>query len=302
MGGVGTPELAAAVADAGGLGMVSMVMAPVDRMTAELERLSTLTSGAVGINFLVPFLDASAIEAAASRCRVVEFFYGDPDPVLVKRVHQGGALASWQVGSLGEALSATEAGCDLVVAQGSEAGGHVRGGVALLPLLDAVLDGVDVPVVAAGGIATARGVAAVLAAGAAGARVGTRFVVSPESDAHPDYVRAILDAGGGDTVLTEAFGVMWPDAPHRVLRSCIAAAAALEGEMAGEVTIDGVVVPVQAFTPSPPTRATSGHIDAMPLYAGQGVGLVRAVEPAGEIVRELVEGASSLLEQRSVDG
>ena len=296
MGGVGTSELAAAVSDAGGLGMTSMVMAPAGQVAAELDRLATMTSGTVGINFLMPFLDEGSAEVAASRCRVVEFFYGNPVAGLVDRMHEGGALVCWQVGSVGEAHSAVDAGCDLVVAQGNEAGGHVRGRVALLPLLDAVLEAVDVPVVAAGGIGTARGVAAVLAAGAAGARVGTRFVASTESDAHPDYVEAILAADGGDTTLTEAFGVAWPHAPHRVLRSCVDAAAALEDDVAGQTTTaDDVVTPVLRFVPSPPTRGTTGSIEAMALYAGEGVGLVRSVEPAGDIVRQLVEGAAALL-------
>lgn len=122
--------------------------------------------------------------SSGSSARSDKVGYGDPVPTIVDRVHQGGSLASWQVGSVGEAVSATEAGCDLIVAQGSEAGRHVRGVVALFALLDAVLDVVRVPVVAAGGIATARGVAALLAAGAAGARVRTRFVACPEFDAH----------------------------------------------------------------------------------------------------------------------
>src|SRR5437773_2822078 len=102
------------------------------------------------MNFLMPFLDLAAVEVAASRLRVVEFFYAEPDAALVARVHEGGALAVWQVGSLAEAERAVDAGCDFIVAQSTEAGGHVRGQISLLPLLDAVLDAVAVPVVAAG--------------------------------------------------------------------------------------------------------------------------------------------------------
>src|SRR5215470_9983453 len=210
MGGVATPELAAAVADAGGLGMVSMVLQPADAVAAGLDALAKQTRGEVGINFLMPLLDPEAVDAAASRVRVVEFFYADPDAALVDRVHEGGALAAWQVGSSAEARAAVDAGCDFIVAQGTEAGGHVRGRVSLLPLLDSVLDSVDVPVVAAGGIATPRGVAAVLAAGAAGARLGTRFVATPEADAHAEYVDALLQASADDTVVTEAFSACGP--------------------------------------------------------------------------------------------
>ena len=295
MGGLGTPELAEAVADAGGLGMIAMPLAPADQVASELDRLAGLTTGVFGANFLLPFLDPAAVEAAASRGRVVDFFYGDPDAALVDLVHQGGALACWQVGSLDEARMAQAAGCDLIVAQGSEAGGHVRGDVSLLALLDAVLAEVSVPVIAAGGITTARGLAAVLAAGASAARIGTRFVACAESPAHPDYVEAILDAGAEDTVRTETFSLTWPNAPHRVLRSCVDAARSLDGDVVGQLHVDGHVTPLPAFLPLPPTRTTTGHIDAMPLYAGQGVGLVTAVEPAGDIVRELVEGAAALL-------
>lgn len=295
MGGLGTPELAAAVSNAGGLGMVAMPLAPAEDVASELDRLATLTSGVFGINFLMPFLDPAAAEAAATRCRVIEFFYDDPDASLVDRVHQGGALACWQVGSLDEARAAADAGCDLIVAQGSEAGGHVRGDMSLMPLLDAVLGTVDVPVVAAGGISSARAVAAVLAAGASAARVGTRFVACAESPAHPDYIQALIDAGGGDTMRTETFSLTWPDAPHRVLRSCVDAATAFGGDVVGELEIDGQVTPLPTFLPLPPTRTTTGHVEAMPLYAGQGVGLVSAIEPAAEIVQELVEGAARLL-------
>jgi nitronate monooxygenase len=163
----------------------------------------------------------------------VEFFYGAPDADLVGLAHQGGAIAAWQVGSQSEAVAARDAGCDVVIVQGVEAGGHVRGKVGLLALLPDVLDAVDAPVVAAGGIGTARAMAAALAAGADGVRVGTRFVATLEADAHPDYVDALLHARAEDTVLTEAFSVMWLDAPHRVLRSCVERAEAEDKEVVG---------------------------------------------------------------------
>ena len=295
MGGAATPALAAAVADAGALGMVNLVMVPADEVAAALEELRRRSSGTVGFNVLMPFLDPAVVEAAASRVHVVEFFYGNPDPAWVDRVHDGGALAAWQVGSVPEAKAAADAGCDFVIAQGAEAGGHVRGQISLLPLLDGVLEAVEVPVLAAGGIATARSLAAVLAAGAAGARVGTRFLATPESNAHPAYIDALIRAGSGDTVLTTAFSVMWPDAPHRVLRSCIEAAEALPGDTAGEMAIGALTMPVPKFSVPSPTRDTTGTIEAMALYAGQSVGATSTVTPAGEVVRELTGGAERLL-------
>ncbi|HEX6492680.1 MAG TPA: nitronate monooxygenase [Candidatus Dormibacteraeota bacterium] len=294
MGGVASgPELAAAVSGAGGLGMVAAVQPSIQLLAPVLDGVAARTGAPFGVNVLVPFVNPDLVAGAATRVRLVDFFYGDPDASLVALVHDAGALAGWQVGSAAEARAAVEAGCDLVVAQGVEAGGHVRGRLGLVPLLAEVLDAVDVPVVAAGGITTARGVGAALAAGADAVRIGTRFIAAEEADAHPDYVAAILAAGGDDTVLTEAYSLGWPDAPHRVLRSCVDAATGLEVELAGEMVLGGVPMPVPRWAPAPPGRSATGHIAAMALYAGQGVGAVRSIAPAAAIVAELTEGVVS---------
>jgi nitronate monooxygenase len=295
MGGISTPELALAVAGAGGLGMVNMVMQPAGEVADALDALAAQTTGTVGLNILMPFLDPEVVDVAASRVRVVEFFYGDPEASLVERVHSGGALAAWQVGSLAEARAAVDAGCDFVIAQGTEAGGHVRGRVSLLPLLDSVLGAVEVPVVAAGGIATARGVAAVLAAGAAAARLGTRFVATPEANAHVEYVAALLRARAEDTVLTEAFSVMWPHAPHRVLRSAADAGQAFSGDVVAQMSLGGARLPVPKLAVPAPTRDAVGTIAAMALYAGESVTAVTEVLPAAQLVRDLAAGAERLL-------
>jgi nitronate monooxygenase len=298
MGGVATPQLAAAVARAGGLGMIAGVMLPADALAAILDAMPEHSAGKIGVNFLMPFVeDTAAVEAAASRCRVVEFFYGDPDPALVDLVHTADALAFWQVGSVREAHAAAEAGCDVVVVQGTEAGGHVRGEASLFPLLSAVLQEVTVPVVAAGGLGTARDVAAALAAGASGVRVGTRFVATEESGAHPAYIDALLAAESEDTVITETFSVMWPGAPHRVLRSCIEEAQAHPEEIVGQMRLGPEILPVARFAVPTPTHETTGNVTAMALYAGESVTSVRAIAPAGEVVRELAEGAEVLLGQ-----
>ena len=302
MGGVTTPELAAAVSNAGGLGMLGVPMVPAEMVAELLDATMAQTSGPVGVNFLMPFVDRDAVAVAAEKARLVEFFYADPDPTLVALAHEGGALACWQVGSADEARAAVDAGCDLVVAQGVEAGGHVRGTVALLPLLDSVLEAVDVPVVAAGGIGTPRAMAAALAAGADGVRVGTLFLATPEADVHPEYVEALLGAGAADTVLTTTFSVMWPDAPHRVLRSCVDAAEAAEGDTVGEMAMGVMRMPLPRFAVPCPTRTTTGHIGAMALYAGQSVGAVEKVQSAAEVVRELADGAERLLSRSALPG
>ena len=295
MPGVVTPNLACAVADAGGLAMLPAAGIPAALLVHAMEEVAARSGAPFGVNFLVPFLDEESLRAAASRAKVIEFFYGSPDAALVDIVHSAGALACWQVGSTTEAVAAAEAGCDLIVVQGIEAGGHVRGEVGLFPLLAQVLDVVGVPLLAAGGIATARSMAAAIAAGASGVRVGTRFVASAESGAHPAYVDALLRARAEDTVLTEAFSVMWPDAPHRVLRSCVEAAQRFDGGVVGETVVAGHVMPIPRLAVPVPTRDTTGCIEAMALYAGQSVNGVERIDEAGVIVRELCDGAESLL-------
>jgi nitronate monooxygenase len=287
MGGVGSVELAVAVTRAGGFGMI-----PGSYPPEALDRLHEETGGTYGVNFLMPFIDRAAVEVAAGKAKLVEFFYGDPDRSLVDLVHGAGALACWQVGSRDEALTAVAAGCDMIVVQGREAGGHVRGNLGLLTLLSQVLDVIDIPVLAAGGIGTARGMAAALAAGAAAVRVGTRFVAAQESAAHPRYVDALIASSAEDTVLTETFSTDWPDAPHRVLRSSVAAATANQQEPVGH-SESGWEVP--RLHPTPPNRETTGRIEAMALYAGESVGGVKAVQSAAEIVREFADGAELLL-------
>ena len=298
MGGVTTPELVAAVAGAGAVGMVPAQMLAADELEKLLGSLGARSSGSFGVTFLLPFgADPACVEVAAARARLVDFYYGDPDPALVARVHDGGALASWQAGSVAEAVAAADAGCDLVAVQGTEGGGRIRGRVALLPLLAEVLDAVEVPVVAAGGIATARGVAACLAAGAAAVRVGTRLLATEESGAHPRYQAALLAAGAEDAVLTDAFSVMWPPGPepHRTLRSALEAAEALEAEVVGETRMGSHTLPVPRFGVPCPNRETTGEIAAMVHYAGQGVGATARVVPAAQVIEELTEGAERLL-------
>lgn len=286
MGSVGTEELAVAVSQAGGFGMV-----PGPQPPEALDRLHERTGGTFGVNFLMPFLDRATVEPAARTAKLIEFFYGEPDSELVKAAHNGGALVCWQVGSKQEALDAVAAGCNVIVAQGREAGGHVRGHLSLLTLLSQVLDEIEVPVLAAGGIGSPRAMAAALAAGAAGVRVGTRFLASQESGAHPRYVEALLAATASDTVLTETFATYWP-APHRVLRSCVEAAEANQVEPVGHAESGW---PVPRLHSTPPNRNTTGLIEAMALYAGESVDGVKTVQPAAEIVQELAHGAERLL-------
>jgi NAD(P)H-dependent flavin oxidoreductase YrpB (nitropropane dioxygenase family) len=286
-----TARLPLAVAAAGGHGMYPALALPPEALGPVLEELRA-GGRAVGVNFIVPFMTMESLALAVERMPYIDFFLADPDPALVEVVHAGGAVCGWQVETGEEARAAEAAGCDLVIAKAWESGGRKRiEGPALLPLLDAVLSAVTVPVVAGGGIATARGVAAALAAGADGVRVGTRFIAATESDAHPEWVEAVIRAAATDAVVSRAFNVGMPEpGPHRVLRGSIEAAEALTDEFAGVVRIAGAEFPVQRFAPQPPTREATGTIAAMPFYAGQSAGAVRARQPAAEIVADLAAG------------
>jgi nitronate monooxygenase len=164
-------------------------------------------------------------------------------------------------------------------------------------LLCEVLDTVpEVPVLAAGGIGTGRAIAAVLAAGADGVRVGTRFVASEEASVHPIYTDALIAARAEDSIYGGTFHVGWPEAPHGALRAAIAAAQAHEGEVVAKVmNLDGTERVVRRFSAAVADRSATGHIQAMALYAGQSVGTVKRVAPAREVIQELIEQAEALL-------
>jgi NAD(P)H-dependent flavin oxidoreductase YrpB (nitropropane dioxygenase family) len=259
------------------------------RMTSALAAAG---DGTIGMGFFGHHVqnDLETFETAAARLRVVEVFWTTPDPALVARARSSGkALVAWQVGSVNDALAAQDAGCDFVIAQGVEAGGHVRGIQPLDALLRDVCARVSIPAVAAGGIATAESVVTALDAGAAAARVGTAFVATHESRAHPAYIEALLAAQSGDeTVLTTAFAGGWPDAPHRVLKSALVAAEAFEGDVVAEGGPPGARRPIPRFSSATPGRHVEGRIDAMAQYAGMGVGSVTSVLPAADLVAELV--------------
>jgi nitronate monooxygenase len=296
MGSVSVPALAVAVADAGGVGSITALGLSVADLDKVLAGLAAQTTGVLAANFLTGQIDPEAVAAAAARVRIVDFFWADPDPALVELAHRGGALASWQVGSLDEARAAADAGCDVVVVQGTEAGGHIRGQIPLLPLLESALGQLEVPVLAAGGIGDGRAFAAVLGRGAAGARVGTRFVATSESGAHPAYKQAVVGAAAGSTEITGAFPVcpLCATVPRaRVLRSCIDALRDLPGDTAGETTVGGQRISLPKGHGLPPGAAATGHVGAMAMYAGESAAGISAVEPAAQVIRSWCTAAEA---------
>jgi nitronate monooxygenase len=287
MSGTATPPLAAAVSNAGALGMIGIGRQPRDVIERYLDEVAALTTAPVGATCIAHFVLPEVVELVASRLPIIEFFYEWPDPARVP----AGVICGWQVGSVDEAKAAVDAGCRYVIAQGMEAGGHVRGHVALVELLPAVRAAVEVPIVAAGGIGNADAVRAAINLGADAVRVGTRFVATRESYAHPAYIDALVAARTDDSVLTEAFGVGWPDAPHRVLQSSIDAATAAPNDVIGEtISPIGIAMPIPRFGVSTPTRDTTGNVGAMALYAGRSVGSVNKIMTAAEVVAELSAG------------
>jgi nitronate monooxygenase len=305
MGGAVGPAIAAAVSNAGGLGTLALWGADIQRLRQLVRETRALTAKPFAVNLNLEFpqeerLDACLLEGVP----VISFFWGDPSG-LVTRAKSGGATVLHTVGTAEEARRAVASGVDVVVAQGWEAGGHVRGKVATMPLIPAVVDAVGpVPVFAAGGIADGRGLAAALALGASGAWIGTRFLASNEVTIHPRYRERILQATEDDTVyLEELFDIDWPKAPHRVLRNSTVDAWEAAGRPAtGERPGEGEVVansksrgPIVRYRSYTPAADAEGDIDALSLWAGQSVALVHKQQPAAEIVREIVSEAEAIL-------
>ncbi len=297
-GGLAGPELAATVSEAGGLGTIGMLgLAPLD---ADLATARRLTAKPIAVNLLLPFARPEDWEAAR-RADAVITFWGAPE----RRVP---GVWIHQCGSVEEGLLAQAAGADGVIAQGWEAGGHVRGTTGAAELLERLRAGLgDTPVLSAGGIATAADARSRLEGGAEAAVAGTRFLMSSESGAHPEYKRRLIDAR--QTLLTELFGAGWP-APHRVIPN-----AATQRWLRGDVRGPGwlraahrITAPVLARVPPTvqarlatsqstrvplfgPAAATAGRrdnlVEAGPLYAGECVARIKDIRPAGELTREL---------------
>lgn len=306
IGGASTPELAAAVSNAGGLGMLSVTWTEPETLRRTLQRIQDLTSLPFGINLVLEWDATERLQIALDAgVKIVSFFWGDPAP-YIQRAHDAGALVTLTIGSAEEAKRAVEAGVDIVIAQGWEAGGHVWGNVATLPLIPAVTDAVPgTPVVAAGGIVDGRGLAAVLALGASGAWMGTRFVLAEESAAHGLYRDKLCTASETGTVHTELFDGGWPAAPLRALRNSTvqtweAAGSPPPGSRPGEGEVIGrnaLGDPVERYSSDGPLHGAEGEIEAMVLYSGQGVGILSDVKPAAEIVQNVAADALAVLDR-----
>ena len=303
------PELVAAVSSAGGFGLMQSQFSPPEHLREQIRRVRRATDKPFGVNFILALPHDEGLNVCLEEhVPVVSFFWGDPAR-YVERVHAAGSKIFLQVGSVEGARRAAAAGVDVIIAQGTEAGGHVEGETATMVLVPRIVDAVaPVPVVAAGGIADARGVVAALALGAEGAVLGTRFLATPEANAHPYYKQKLLDAVETDTVRTILFGHGWPNAPHRTLRTRFVQQwlgneartqeSRADEPVIGRTSIADREIPIQRFMSLPPSNRVSGDIESMALLAGQTVGLVKEIKSAATIMRELADEATRLIEQR----
>ena len=289
-------QLTAAVSNAGALGHVDADMVGPRRRRGSPD--GGATDRPFGGNLVLESDQHRRLnEALDAGLRVVSFFFGDPTG-YVEQVHEANGVVLQTVSSAEEARRAVASGVDVIVAQGWEAGGHVRGQIATLPLVPAVVDAVaPVPVIAAGGIGDARGVAAVLALGAQAAWLGTRFLLAQEMPIHEHYRQRLIDAAETDAQwFANLYEVGWPDSPHRALRNSTSEAWEAAGRPPpGSRPGEGDVVAhfasgesIVRYEPAPPMVGTTGDIEALSLWAGQSVALAKQRQPAADIVAELV--------------
>jgi nitronate monooxygenase len=294
--GAGAP-LAIAVSAAGGLGTLGASWTDPDVLREQIRATARTTDAPFCVNLVLHFDQEERLEVALQeRAPWISFSWG-VRPDLVARAHAGGARVMVQVATADSAREAARAGADALIVQGVEAGGHVESVVGLIPLLVEVGNAVSVPLIAAGGIADPAAARAAFAAGAQAIAMGTRFVVSAECEAHPIYKAALVRAKGSDTVLTELFDIGWPS-PHRVLRNSTfdrwdAAGRPPSGSRPGEgdQVARGQGHPVPRYGVNLPRLDVEGDIEAMAMYAGQGVGAIGAEEAAGEIVERFAYAA-----------
>jgi NAD(P)H-dependent flavin oxidoreductase YrpB (nitropropane dioxygenase family) len=298
MASVYAPALVAAVSNAGGLGALGVGRMKADQIRAGAAAIRELTDKPFGLNFLIFLANEDSFAAAlALRPAVMAFAWPRPDQDVksyIARAHDAGSKVTLMAGGVAEAVRGAEGGADVIIAQGTEGGGHV-GWQATMTLVPMVVDAVaPIPVLAAGGIADGRGLAAALALGADGVLLGTRFLASKESPLHPNFKQAILDSDGHDTVLSDlpdlANGQVWPGAMSRTLRN---------GFIAHWAGREWALRQRQAEARAAVQAAhDSGNADEAVLFIGQDAGLIHDIPFAAEIVGRIVREAEQILSRR----
>jgi nitronate monooxygenase len=303
IGSLASVKLVAAVSNAGGIGCLALTWTDAEIAAKLVAAVKARTQAPFVANFVLSFNPTALPAALETGVPIVTFSWGLPGP-LVKTVHSYGSAVGIQVGSVDGARRALDEGCDFVICQGIEAGGHVQSSMPLRTLLPAVVaEAKGVPVVAAGGLADGADIAEVMSLGASAAMLGTRFVASTESYAHPAYKAALLSADADDTALTGCFDGGWPYALHRVLRNTTlknweASGCAPSGSRPGEgdvVAQEKSGKPVRRYDDTPPNVEMEGDVLSCCLYAGTGVKKIAELRSADALVKELWRDAEAIL-------
>ena len=292
-----TPELAAAVSNAGGLGSLALSWKDHDSTRESIRQTKKLTDKPFAVNLVLAFDQEERVKICIEEnVPVVSFFWGDSAKYINQLKHNN-ILVCQTVGTAAEAIEYEKKGIDFIIAQGWEAGGHVWGTVATSVLIPAIVEAVNIPVVAAGGIANGKGILAALSLGAAGVSMGTRFLLSKEANVELIYQELIAKASENDTVYTERlFNIGWDDAPHRVIKNSTVNAWEDAGKPAvGNRPNENEVIaykqngtPIMRYSDDGPIAGTTGNLEQLALYAGQTAGLLSIVKPASEIIEELI--------------
>jgi NAD(P)H-dependent flavin oxidoreductase YrpB (nitropropane dioxygenase family) len=298
MGSATSPPLVAAVSRAGGLGALGCHYQTPEQIRARTEAIRRETNQPFGLNFLLFDLREDSFEMALElRPSVMQFAWARPDQDLKSyfdRAHRAGCKVTHMAGAVSEAVRAAEAGADVIIAQGTEGGGHV-GWMASMPLIPMVVDAVSpVPVLAAGGFADGRGLVAALALGADGILLGTRFLATEESPLHPNFKQAIVDSDGHDTQLSEipdiAAGLVWPGAMTRSRRNRF-----IERWAGREWALRQSRAEARAKLQ---TARETGDVDEGPLSMGQDAGLIHDISPAADVVTRIAQEANEILARK----
>lgn len=306
MGGVARSDLVAAVCNAGGYGILGMVRESPDLIRSEVAAIRARTARPFAVNLIPSATEARLLDAEFGTCLDLGVpamcFFWDVVPAAVARAKAAGCLVLHQVGSLKSALEAEAAGADVLIAQGVEAGGHVHGTTGALVLVEQVARAVKVPVVASGGFASGASLIAALSLGAQGIHCGTAFLATQESFAHDYHKARILAASAEDTVHTDIYAINWPPrSPVRVLANSVTNAIGDQlmghdpNRMPREVIAHEEDRPLYRFSTDSPLRTTTGDLEAMALYSGQGVSLIDDLPTAAErVTRIMAEARVSL--------
>jgi nitronate monooxygenase len=299
-----TAALAAAVSASGALGTLALTWHSAEEAAEAVAQAQALTDRPIAVNLVLEWDVAGHVHACLDAgTRIFSFFWGDPSP-HIDVIHAAGGTVMHTVGSVDEGRRAVDAGADIVIAQGFEAGGHVRGSTTTMVLVPTMVDALpDTPVIAAGGIADGRGIASALCLGARGAMIGTRFLVCDEANTHDHYKEAVIGATAQDAVYMQLFDVGWPHAPHRALtnltyRRWVESGSPPTGERPGEgdeVGRRGTTRLVR-YGDDIPTADATGELTELARYAGQSAELVRRGAPSREVVADLDRELRSVLD------